>query len=181
MHHQIPTRLNQEELDLERQLQEMLPARHGLDRDTLMFQAGERSAQRRAHQWRALSMMLAVTTGILAVASFGRQSGYSSLEVAVAPAELELAVSASATVPAARIDKAAQPENLWPFRSGPEFLGLRERLISQGLDALPTPVRAVPSPDVPNSLRDWLRQSRAGDGLNLSECVNVDFTLGEPS
>lgn len=181
MSDQIPTRLNREELELERQLHEMVPARHGIDRDTLMFQAGERSGQCRAQQWQALSVVLAVMTGILAVASFGRHSGESSLELAMAPAEGELAVSVSASVPGARVDKTAGPEDFWPFPAGSEFLGLRERLMREGLDALPTPVRTAPSPDVPNSLGDWLRQSRAGEGLDLSKSLTDYLTLGDPS
>jgi hypothetical protein len=178
---QTPTRLNQEELDIERRLHEMVPARHGMDRDTLMFQAGKRSGQRRAQQWRALSVVLAVMTGILAVAGFGRQSGYSSLEVAETPGNGEPAVAVSVSEPGARIDKTTRSGGHWHSPVASEFLGLRERVLSQGLDALPTPVRAAPSLDVPNRVSDWLRQSRAGNGLNLSKSSHDQLTLGNPS
>jgi hypothetical protein len=137
--------------------------------------------QRRAQQWRALSVMLAVMTGILAVAGFGRPSGYSSPEVTMAPAERELAVSASDSEPGDRIEGAARPPSLWSSPEGTGFLGLRERLMNQGLDALPTPAHAAPSPDVPGSLSDWFRQTRSGDGLNLSELVNGYLNMGDPS
>jgi hypothetical protein len=175
-----PNPLNASELDLERQLRRLSPARHGIDRDALMFQAGRHSTSRPLRQWRAVSLAFALTTATLAVTHLDLRSGDPALTTAESTGGEKLAAVEPAAPRAAQASK-IWTEDRWPAPGGPEMFRLRERLLTDGLDGLPASGYAAPSTDLPASPMDWLRQSRSGAGLSPTRSMTHPSSPGNPS
>jgi len=173
-----------------RQLRRLEPAGHAIDRDALMFRAGQRSAGRRLRLWQSLTgtmVLVAAGLGLLSPVHYPPGSGRarllpSRLPLGLDPARQEprptgfMATAPGPThrQPAGRLAGQDQPPD-----GG--YLELRRRVTLDGLDALPLPGWAPPPPAAVQTIADWLRlpdgSISPSDPLELSGTV----TKGNPS
>ena len=123
-------RLTPGEQEFEAALKRLHPAGHAIDRDRLMFTAGQRVAQRAQRGWQAATGALTVLLG----ASWALQIAVPAPpQVAdVPPAQLEPLNVAMSPLPPAVADV---PPELWP--PVPRYVHLRNAIVAEGLDALP--------------------------------------------
>jgi hypothetical protein len=121
--------------ELEAALAALRPAASGIDRNRLMFRAGQASMRRRGRLWQGLSAGLAICLGLsLAL----RQVPPHAQEVAVSP-PLNAPMQVAMQLPTSPgdSDRATPPTG--------EYLHLRDTVLAKGLDALPTATYAGPA------------------------------------
>ncbi|MBM3881150.1 MAG: hypothetical protein FJ387_15740 [Verrucomicrobia bacterium] len=147
--------LNSAAQELARALAGLSPTGHRLDRDMLMFRAGQAASRRLLRGWQSVACSLAVL--LLGFAWLGHspalvptppQQAKEIRPPVVQPTEVEPDELAAATA------------SRWVSTNlGNDYLRLRARLAAEGLDALPTwETTAAPAPI--ESVADGLRQGR---------------------
>lgn len=124
---------NQEHLDpaereLEAALAQLDPSRAAIDRDALLFHAGQASVRRHCRAWQSAS---AVLGGCLALVLIWQPALRQTPPIVSAPAQPPMAAEWVGTMPAAR-----------PF-DAPErqatYVSLRNEVLACGIDVLPEP------------------------------------------
>jgi hypothetical protein len=143
--------------ELVRHLRRLEPAGHAINRDTLMFRAGQHSARRRLRIWQSLAgtmMFLAAGLGWLS-----RNPGVPAEPLSASLGEAPRADTPAALDPADRL-----PADVFAGRTrGPanDYLELRRRVTLEGVDALPSSGWAPASPEPIRTIADWLRLPRS--------------------
>lgn len=132
------------ERELEAALGRLQPAGHRIERDRLMFRAGQATMRNRLHLWRAASALLAVAFGVSLAARQAAPPVQGPTYAQSAPAQLDEAI------PAVAFAGEASP-------GGGHYLLLREAVIIRGVDALPATEPDLRPADDPAMLRQ-LRQ-----------------------
>lgn len=126
--------LNPAEREFESALRQLRPADHAIDRDQLMYSAGQRAARRSQHRWQAATAALTV----LLAASWTLQLAVPTPpQLAETPSQEEATLEVAAAIPALpEIPErlAAVPPEIWP--PVPQYVHLRNRVVEDGLDAL---------------------------------------------
>jgi hypothetical protein len=143
--------------DLARQLKRLQPVGHRLNRDTLMYRAGQLSERRRLRRWQS-----AAVTMILLVAALGWLNQRPWTRGAPADMALGEGYRSPAVIPVAELDRMTVSgwiSNLKP--SIRDYLQLRTRVTFEGMDALPAPPVAPAPSEAIESIADWLRHSRS--------------------
>lgn len=132
MHRENP--LSPAEQELERQLSQLVPVRPGIDRDTLMFKAGQQAARSGAQRWRFVAAtLMVVVMGLSArmLVPTGREEGPVLAEIGatlpIRPEPSEPSGTLRATIP-------MLPE---AFEERMGYLRLRNLVALRGVDALP--------------------------------------------
>ena len=144
--------------ELARQLRQLRPVGHGIDRDALMFRAGQRSAQGRLHAWQSMAglMMIVLVAGL---AWLNRSPSRTS----TAPAAVASDNTTPAQAPLASLGQDPICAEAWTDRHLPwasEYLRLRTRVTDEGLDAIPTAHSVRVPTETIDSIADWLRLRR---------------------
>lgn len=124
------TNLTPAERELEAALAALRPAAPVIDRDGLMFRAGQASARGRTHVWQAAAAGLALAFGVSLVTRSSPSAGRPGVQVAVAPG--------TATEP----QSTALPEfaSLRPLSQSPSaYWRVRAAVLTRGTDALAAP------------------------------------------
>ena len=126
--------LSEEILAVERALGSLKPAPSRINRDQLMFQAGQASAGRRSRVWPAASLVMALLAVTLGVLLLSRP----------APEPRERIIYVTQVVPQREPVKppleqavAAAPEKRLALGEM-SYLRLRDKVLAQGVDALPS-------------------------------------------
>ncbi len=168
--------LRAEERELEHRLQRLVPAGHHLQRDNLMFQAGQRAGRRGLRRWQTACGVF--FGGFVLLGWHGMEPGTQGdptvLVKVEAPAVIEApAASSSAQVPANEARLLTVPAT--------GYLALRHRLVMEGGDALPAPPAYQGMPDAVESIADGYRDRdrddpRRGRFPRLNPRMNGDPT-----
>ncbi len=144
--------------ELARQLRQLRPVGHGIDRDALMFRAGQRSARGRLHAWQSMAgLMMIVLVAVLAWLNRGPS------RTSAAPAAVASDNAPPAQAPLASLGHHPIRADAWTDRHLPwanEYLRLRTRVTDEGLDAIPTAHGVRVPTETINSIADWLRLRR---------------------
>ena len=124
------------DVELQQALSGLRPATSSIDRDRMMFLAGQASARRGGRLWQSLAAMLALALGLSVLMQF--QPSPQPGQVAV--------VDERAIVPA------VEPAELEPFdwegaRAYASYVRLRNTVLVNGLDALPEPKTSAANGD----------------------------------
>ncbi len=135
-------RLTPAEEELEAALRSLRPAAAAIERDRLMFQAGRATVRRSGRAWLGAVAVLAAALG----ASLLHRPQPRIVERIV-----RVQTPATPTVAGAAFASAGQTD--WTGQG--RYLRLRERLLAEGLDALPAPAE-VATPERPERLEDLL-------------------------
>jgi hypothetical protein len=164
MSDQIP--LKTDELELENRLKRLVPASHRLQRDTLMFHAGQRAARRQSRPWQALaigSLLGVVLLGWDSLTSIpGREAPL--LAQTEEPAHIPAPFSTKPVTPPMPV---TPPNFAWLPLPAPviEHLRLRYQVVMDGAEALPAP-SAYAAPDASmETLSDWYPGTAPGRGI----------------
>ena len=123
--------------ELEAALGRLRPAPPNLDRDQMMFRAGQASTRRHMHAWQGAAAVLALAVTI-------------SLGVRPTPptSEHRIDVTADASRPTAATTPAARPGRETLADAPTSFLSLRRAVLTGGVDAIAPPAPAtVPAPN----------------------------------
>lgn len=154
--------------ELARQLQRLRPAGHSIDRDTLMFRAGQRSARRRLRAWQSVAALMIVAMAGLVWLNPGPRPAPPASVLASGTAP-----SSSASQPARGSDgvaaNGAMPDG--PSRRH-DYLRLRTHVTLDGLDALPALRDAPASPETLESIADWLELTRRAAQASTRPALN---------
>jgi hypothetical protein len=149
--------LNDAERELEGCLKGLRPAGHNIDRDAMMFRAGQRSMARRARGWQSAAGIMLVVVLNLSWFHLAPGSGPASSSVAVQSSP------GSPGDPSATAVLTIRPGSGWqgsrPELNSP-YLRVRRLLTTEGVDALPAPAASAPVADLVRSLADWRRASQ---------------------
>ncbi len=137
---------DREMIDLENALSSLSPAPSGIDRDGLMFQAGQSSARRRGRIWPLGAAALAGAAIVLGAALVARPAPTVTERVVYVPIERP---RTPPYVSAARGAGTGGPEQA-PVM---DYFALRAKVLAEGLDALPEP-QTSRRPREPESLED---------------------------
>ncbi|HOX02684.1 MAG TPA: hypothetical protein P5555_04210 [Candidatus Paceibacterota bacterium] len=139
--------------ELARRLRQLEPARHGIDRDTLMFQAGRRSTQRRLRAWQSLAgLIVFVAAGL---AWLDRNPWPPAAPMMAALGNAPRTEQPSLPNPSDRAGINPLPANL--RGTARDYLELRTRVAIDGWDTLPSSACAPASADAVLTIADWLR------------------------
>ena len=137
--------------ELEAALSSLVPGRHTIDRDALMFGLGRRSARRAGHRWRAAAAVLAAALAGVAIFRPTPQTIERGQYVQRdAPAEHVTSATFTAHVPASPT----------ATTGGGEYLKLRDAVLEHGLDALPAPPVFTGTFDMPDEILQLLNRPR---------------------
>lgn len=155
---QNPTPMTPAERELESALGALRPIGPAIDRDRLMFHAGQASAIRRCHVWQALAAVLAV-------------AACASMAIRLTPRPVpSVANESTGSTIAGGTEMARWPDDAdrptVPAENG--YLHLRNIAMTQGIDALPAAV-ARASAQPPLTLRQLLETRGA------EEDPKIDF------
>jgi hypothetical protein len=167
--HELPS-LNPVERELESRLGGLSPTRHRINRDALMFRAGQAAGQRATRRWRAATVtsLTMLMLGLVATLPWqARQNGGVSANLGAEPSTIPASTPADRSPARPRTPVAVLA--MAPSAAA-EYLRLREAVLVQGVDALPS-IRWAPLPE-PISLEagSWRRQRDANHNridLNL--------------
>lgn len=155
---------NRDLAGLEASLKELAPAPAHLDRDRLLFRAGQLSA-RRGWGWPAAAAALAVLAGTLATGLVLRPEPRHTVETItrIVPRPLPLPRQAppESPAPAPAPSEPAPPEVVARAPLPDGYLRLREQVLRWGADALPGPPALPPGVSLsrtptPRDLTEWL-------------------------
>ena len=148
--------LKAEERELEAQLHRLQPGAHHLQRDTLMFQAGQRAARRQLRLWQAVASVLLLGVILPGAPSQDRRADaeFPALAQVEQPSSSELprpnGIASSLVAPPA-------------FGAASDYLRLRHRLVMEGGDTPPA-LQAYPvGPNATETLADWYRAMARGN------------------
>ena len=163
--------------ELARRLRRLEPAGHTIDRDSLMFRAGQRWARRHVRLWQSLAgtmMFLAAGLGWLSRNPW----------VPAEPLSGSLRGAPRADTPAVLGPADRMPTNAFAGRNrGPasDYLELRRRVTLEGVDALPSSGWAPASPERLQTIADWLRLPRSAAFPSDPFAFSGAPTKGNPS
>ena len=143
--------------DLAEALRRLTPAA-ALDRDALLYRAGQAAAPRRRF-WPALALLATTTSAILAAVLLTRPDPEPRVERVIVPVERPAAPPATEPAP----EPATSIEEPTPRRR-PAHLLLQDRLLRFGLPAL---ARPEPEPGAPRRRRPALSSSLDSSGVVL--------------
>jgi len=137
--------------EMESALGRLRPAAPPIDRDGLMFRAGQASMRKRGYAWQGLAAGLAVCLGMSLAF---RPAVRGTQDLAMAPQSAE-PTQAGWQFPTPPADSESAPSP----RGG--YLHLRDMVLAGGIDALPNPAYAGPAerPLTIRSILDGMRQS----------------------
>jgi hypothetical protein len=161
MPYEDPLRI--EERNIEERLRKVVPAGHRLQRDSLMFQAGQRAGRRQSRPWQGLAIALLFGVVLLGWDSLTTTRGREGLLLSQTeePARIAAPIPSRPVTPPMPV---APPDLTWPPLPAPviEHLRLRYQLVMEGADALPVP-SAYAAPGAPNETwSDWYRETAPG-------------------
>ncbi len=151
---------------LERALAGLAPSIAGLNRDRLMFAAGQSAARRRRRLWPVATGLMAAVAACLAVALLLRpgpapEVRYVRVEVPAAPAP----------APAVTEPEPAAPDAAPVPLPASAYWRVQQAMLRRGLDVAPEaagapPTAALPAAEVaPLSAWDWRSHSRTSSSL----------------
>lgn len=160
--HDLPS-LDSAERALEDQLGRLSPARHRINRDELMFRAGQLAGRKQVRQWR-LATLTTLTMLMLGLASTTpwttRKGGDATPTLAATTTQSPLSPAAPSPTTGPH-DPA--PVLRISFLAPTESLRLREQVLLRGVEALPS-VRWAPFPEtVGITAGSWRTRQPAGD------------------
>lgn len=151
--------------DVEAALASLRPV-GSLDRDRLMFRAGQLSARRRSLAWPAATLAMAMVAVALSAVLLGRPGATPSERIVYVPVRetryvREPAVAGTVKVPAA------------PWPDAARYLELRRRVLSEGMDALPAwePADSAGEPLLAGAYRLWALGRSGGPSAWLKEAL----------
>jgi hypothetical protein len=148
--------MNTEERELEARLRRLVPSPHHLQRDRLMFRAGQQAAQRQSIPWRAVSAVLFVGCVVFGLQTIDVQERPEAFPVVqVEPAVQTASPELVAGTPAPTTVGDRRPTH------PSEYHRLRDLVLMNGADALPHPP-ASPVQDSIEASMDWPPEMRSG-------------------
>jgi hypothetical protein len=160
------TPLRTDELELENRLKRLVPTSHRLQRDTLMFRAGQRTARRQSRPWQALAIGSLLGVVLLGweglTTNPGRDALLMSQTEELTPIEVPFP-----TRPVTPPLPVTPPNFAWLPLPAPviEHLRLRYQVVMDGAEALPAP-SAYAAPDASmETLSDWYPGTAPGRGI----------------
>jgi hypothetical protein len=157
------TPLRTDELELENRLKRLVPTSHRLQRDTLMFRAGQRTARRQSRPWQALAI-----GSLLGVVLLGWDSLTTTpmreaplLAQTEEPSPIEVPFP---TRPATPPIDVMPPNFAWLPLPAPviDHLRLRYQVVMDGADALPVPSTYAAPDTTMQTLSGWYRETGPG-------------------
>lgn len=174
-----------------RRLRRLEPAGHAIDRDALMFRAGERSAQHRLRFWQSLAgtmgLLVAGMGWLTAVLREPAASGGARPQ----PGRFPVALDAARPQPFPTDVMAVAPDRTgrlsFVLRAGQDrlsagnYLKLRQRVALEGLDALPSSGTSPACPDTVQTIADWLRLPPTADPGSDPFAFSTAVMKGKPS
>jgi hypothetical protein len=144
--------LTPDERELEAQLAGLRPAQPAMERDELMFRAGQATAARRLHRWQgATSLMGLALLGVWLCQPVPLTPPQPLLGTIPDPQKTE-EPPVPTVAPAAQPWLRQDPESPSPIR---QYLALRSRVIMEGVDALPVPLADPQPAEKILSTTDW--------------------------
>jgi hypothetical protein len=152
-------------------LKHLRPATVGLDPGAMMFRAGQASATRRLRAWQAAATVL---VACLAAAVALRPDPVVETRIVHVPADTPAATLTEAVA----VDPLppAAPIRLPFIRTDADSpLGMRQRVLTEGMDALPTP----PPPAPPTTIAWETLLGRPAPPLGLLGLWTIPTTRGE--
>lgn len=158
MSYEDPLRID--ERNLEERLRKLAPAGHRLQRDSLMFQAGQRAGRRQSRPWQGLAVTSMLGVALLGWDSLTKSPGREPLLLSriEEPARMAAPIPTSPVAPPIPV---TPPNFAWLPLPAPviDHLRLRYQMVMEGADALPVPsAYAAPSSGV-ETLSDWYREA----------------------
>jgi len=128
-------RLTQADAELERALRGLRVARAPIDRDRLMFRAGQVAARRRTRGWQCIAAALLVALG----------ASVSLHGVPREPQQVVRVVERVVVQPVPTVSP--MPAVTWkPSAGWIEYVRMRDEVVAKGIDALPQPESADADP-----------------------------------
>ena len=162
----------------EEQLRGLAPSTHRVDRDLLMFRAGQAAEQRHtggvaARAWPVVSLVSSLAAIALgATLLLERAASRPMLDLAAqgetetirsSDAPAPYAVSTTRTAPRVVLSRAQRPDPA-PWA---QYTALRDEVLAEGIEILPQPVSApLARADAVLSPRSWLPERFPGGALN---------------
>lgn len=144
-------RQNEDVGDIEAALGSLTPAPSGIDRDTLMFRAGQASTRHTGRGLPVAAVLMALTTAVLGGALLMRPAPRVTERVVYVQLERPQTAQVGRVTPE-EMDRLAERGRAWA-----EYVELRRRVSAEGPDALPTAEPAESS--APLGLQDILLSS----------------------
>ncbi|MFC1783385.1 hypothetical protein ACFL02_07340 [Planctomycetota bacterium] len=159
--------LTRPQQELENALQSLRPAPMNIERDRLMFRAGQTSGRRRNLIWPAIAAVLAMMLGASLV--------YHQPTPPLEPKVIQRVVYVPVEKPTPTITPAAgaaielTSADTQRWRRQADYFKLRDKVLDEGMDALPEPL--VSTGAAPNESWEELHQIRS---LKLESIFNED-------
>jgi hypothetical protein len=151
--------LRAEERELEHRLRRLVPSGHHLQRDSLMFKAGECAGRRGLRSWQSACGVL--FCGFVLMGWHGLDLGTTGEPGVLAQVEGPALMEAPESFSSGRV---SGHEARLPRLPRTGYLALRQRLVMEGGDALPAPAVYRGSPDEVETIADGYRDdSGRGD------------------
>jgi hypothetical protein len=150
--------LRAEERELEHRLRRLVPAGHQLQRDSLMFQAGQCAGRRGLRRWQTACGVL--FCGFVLLGWHGMEPGTQGDPTVLAKVEAPAVIEAPVAFSSAQV-----PGNEARLLTVPAtgYLALRHRLVMEGGDALPAPPAYPGTPEAVESIADGYRDRGRGN------------------
>jgi len=152
---QDENQLNPAERELELYLARLQPVPHGIKRDAVLFQAGQRLALRRLRRWQAVSGVLLLATVGLGWWQVRRQSGPGPVQVASAARPDQSDRSDRLDRPVPNVARAESAREQLRGVETREYLRLRTEVITRGPEVLPSPALTPSAAGAMRSVSDW--------------------------
>jgi hypothetical protein len=149
--------LKAEERELEHRLRRLVPSGHNLQRDSLMFQAGQCAGRRGLRPWQTACGVL--FCGFVLMGWHGLELGTKGEPAVLAQVEAPALMKAPVSSSSAGVSGS---EARLPTVPTTGYLALRHRLVMEGGDALPAPPAYRGVPDAVESIGDRYRDSGRG-------------------
>lgn len=161
MPYEDPLRI--EERNIEERLRKLVPAGHRLQRDSLMFQAGNRAGRRQSRPWQGLAIASLLVVVLLGWDSLTTTLGREPLLLSQTeePSPITLPFPTRPVTPPIPV---TPPNFAWLPLPAPviDHLRMRYQLAMEGADALPVP-SAYATPDATlENLSDAYRETAPG-------------------
>jgi hypothetical protein len=156
-------------------LGQLAPAAHRIERDVVMFRAGQRSMLRRVRQWQATgATILALAAGFNLLS---RHSGMPTPPPVLASRSASSLPIGSASV----LAPAEIPLYSGSLLQGRGYFWLRNLLTTEGVYELPVSYPASTSSGPIQSIRDWRQLLGVASQNPVSHRFNAEFKNGDQS
>jgi hypothetical protein len=153
--------LKAEERELEHRLRRLVPSGHHLQRDSLMFEAGQCAGRRGLRRWQTACTVL--FCGFVVMSWHGMDLGTKGDPTVLTQVEAPALVEAPETPVAFSSALISRSETRLLTVPVTGYLALRHRLVMEGGDALPAPPAYRGAPDAVESIADWYRDGGRGN------------------